>query len=181
VEIPTAEPVSGPQTLGNAAGLPVAPVVDPIRLPVSRIARRADPVSMQVGGSSESVNSVLQNEEFDDEDDSRSQSHSSAQSSPGPQNRAQMPQGGGRAPVVTFGFTPDSKYESREFEKMSEQYVAVTKKEKMKRACYRCGKRKWESCLVCDARYVLQLLYAKDDGINGRRPQVRHLYRPTNR
>jgi hypothetical protein len=168
--IPMAEPVSGPQMLGNGGGLPVAPVVDPIRLPVSRIARCADPVSMQVGGSSESVNSVLQNEEFDEEDDSRSHSHNSAQSSPGPHNRTDM-QEGRRAPVVTFGFTPDSKYENKEFEEMSEQYVAVTKKEKRKRACHRCGKRKWESkesCLVCDARYcsycVLRMMGSMPEG-----------------
>uniref|UniRef100_A0A0E0IZE5 Uncharacterized protein n=1 Tax=Oryza nivara TaxID=4536 RepID=A0A0E0IZE5_ORYNI len=170
VEIPTAEPVSGPQRLGNGGGLPV---VEPIPLPVSRIARCAEPVSAQVGGgSSDSVNSVLQNEEFDDDDDdSRSLSHDSAQSSPGPQDRSRRTQEGRRGATVTFGFTPDSKCESKEFEEMSEQYVAVTKKEKRRRACYRCGKRKWESkeaCIVCDARYcgycVLRMMGSMPEG-----------------
>ncbi|EES04317.1 hypothetical protein BDA96_04G002300 [Sorghum bicolor] len=168
--IPTAEPVSGSQVLG---ALPVAPVVQPIRLPVSRIARCADPVAAQPAGSSESV---LHNQEFSDDDDqaddSRSQSHGSAQTSPGPQNR----QEGRRPPVVTFGFTPDTKYDSNQFEDMSEQYVAVTKKDKTttttrRRACYRCGKRKWESkesCLVCDARYcsycVLRMMGSMPEG-----------------
>ncbi|XP_006662810.1 extra-large guanine nucleotide-binding protein 3 [Oryza brachyantha] len=171
VEIPTAEPVSGPQRLGNGGGLPVAPIVEPIPLPVSRIARCAEPVSAHVGGSSDSVDSVLQNEEFDDDDDSRSLSHDSAQSSPGPQDRNHRMQDGRRGPTVTFGFTPDSNYGSREFGEMSEQYVAVTKKEKRRRACYRCGKRKWESkesCLVCDARYcgycVLRMMGSMPEG-----------------
>ncbi|KAF0894685.1 hypothetical protein E2562_001978 [Oryza meyeriana var. granulata] len=170
VEISTAEPVSGLQRIGNGGGLPVAPIVEPIPLPVSRIARCAEPVSAQVGGSSDSVNSVLQNEEFDDDDDSCSLSHDSAQSSPGPQDRNHHMLEGRRGPTVTFGFTPDSKYKSKEFEEMSEQYVAVTKKEK-RRACYRCGKRKWESkesCLVCDARYcsycVLRMMGSMPEG-----------------
>ncbi|KAE8795274.1 extra-large guanine nucleotide-binding protein 3 [Hordeum vulgare] len=153
-EIPTAESASGPHT----RGLPVAPVVEPVRLPVSRIARCAEPAAAArqgSDGSSGSVNSVLQNEELDDEDDdSRSRSHGSAQSSPGPGSRD-----GRRAPVVTFGFTPDNKYVGSG-DDMSEQYVAVTKQEKRRRrrrmACNRCGKRKWESkeaCIVCDARY----------------------------
>ncbi|XP_020157562.1 extra-large guanine nucleotide-binding protein 3 [Aegilops tauschii subsp. strangulata] len=178
-EIPTAEPASGPQTLGGGGrGVPVAPVVEPIRLPVSRIARCAEPAGAARqggdgdggGGSSESVNSVLQNGEFEDEDDdSRSRSHGSAQSSPGTGSRD-----GRRAPVVTFGFTPDSKY-GESGDDMSEQYVAVTKQEKRRRrrrmACNRCGKRKWESkeaCIVCDARYcgycVLRMMGSMPEG-----------------
>ena len=192
VEIPTAEPASGPQSLGNGrGGLPVAPVVvEPIPLPVSRIARCAEPDSAAAaagggdGGSSESVDSVLQNGEFDDEEeeDSRSQSHGSAQSSPGPRSVREEHDGrrGGR-PVVRFGFTPDSKYNDDESDGMSpEQYDAaagVTKKEKRRRrmrrrmACNRCGKRKWESkeaCVVCDARYcgycVLRMMGSMPEG-----------------
>ncbi|KQJ92764.1 extra-large guanine nucleotide-binding protein 3 [Brachypodium distachyon] len=162
--VPTAEPVSGPQGfLGNGGGLPVAPVVARIARPVPTQAGAAG------GGSSESVNSVLQNEEFDDEDDSRSQSHGSAQSSPGPRNGGHD---GRRAQMVTFGFTPDSKYESNEFDEMSEQFVAVSKKDRKRRKpCNRCGKRKWESkeaCLVCDARYcghcVLRMMGSMPEG-----------------
>ncbi|KAI5003914.1 hypothetical protein ZWY2020_031157 [Hordeum vulgare] len=168
-EIPTAERASGPHT----RGLPVAPVVEPVRLPVSRVAPCAEPATAArqgADGSSGSVNSVLQNEEFDDEDgDSRSRSHGSAQSSPGPGSRD-----GRRAPVVTFGFTPDSKY-GGSGDDMSKQYVAVTKQEKRYRrrrmACNRCGKRKWESkeaCIVCNARYcgyfVLRMMGSMPEG-----------------
>ncbi|KAM0893455.1 hypothetical protein ACQ4PT_025073 [Festuca glaucescens] len=179
--IPTAEPASGPQSLvGGGGGLPVAPVVvDPIPLPVSRIARCAEPEAAGGGGSSESVNSVLQNGEFDDdeEEDSRSQSHGSAQSSPGPRSGREAHDGRRGGPVVTFGFTPDSKYNGESNGMSSEQYdvAAVTKKEKRRRrrrmACNRCGKRKWESkeaCIVCDARYcgycVLRMMGSMPEG-----------------
>ncbi|CAM0948320.1 unnamed protein product [Alopecurus aequalis] len=183
--IPTAEPASGPQSLGDVGGgLPVAPVVvEPIPLPVSRIARCAQPESAAAGGggggSSESVDSVLQNGEFDDDEDSRSQSHGSAQSSPGPRSGRD----GRRNPVVTFGYTPDSKYNGDESDEMSpeQRYGAAgdaTKNEKRRRrrmrrrmACNRCGKRKWESketCIVCDARYcgycVLRMMGSMPEG-----------------
>ncbi|KAI5009659.1 hypothetical protein ZWY2020_011796 [Hordeum vulgare] len=166
VEIPTAERASGPHT----RGLPVAPVVELVRHPVSRNARCAEPAGQGGDGSSGSVNSVMQNEEFHDEDDdSRSRSHGSAQSSPGPGS-----QDGRRAPVVTFGFTPDSKY-GGSGDDMSEQYVAMTKQEKRRcrrrMACNRCGKRKWESkeaCIVYDARYcgyfVLRMMGSMPEG-----------------
>nr|CAD1831017.1 unnamed protein product [Ananas comosus var. bracteatus] len=152
--IPTAEPVSESQRPANGFA---PPVIDPIPLPVPRIAKCAKPSSDSPpasGGSSGSVNSVLHNPEFSD-GVSRSESHGSARSSPGPNtNRpANEPK---RASVVTFG--GDSKYEAKEFDEMSEppHYVAVSRTEKRRRVCYRCGKRKWESkesCLVCDARY----------------------------
>ncbi|RRT86030.1 hypothetical protein B296_00002047 [Ensete ventricosum] len=130
------------------------PVVDPIPLPVSRIARCADPPprSPQVSGSSESVDSVLQNGEFSD--DSPSGSPVSAHSMPNGQP-SQPVNEGRRASVVTF----EEKSESREiYEDVtgSPQHGGVTRNDKRKRVCYRCGKRKWESkeaCLVCDARY----------------------------
>ncbi|URD74184.1 Guanine nucleotide-binding protein alpha-2 [Musa troglodytarum] len=149
--IPTAEPVLGSHRSVND-GRP--PVVDPIPLPVSRIARCADPPprSPQVPGSSESVDSVLQNGEFSE--DSPSGSPVSACSMPNGQP-SQPVNEGRRASVVTF----EEKSESKEiYEDVmgSPQYVGVTRNDQRKRVCYRCGKRKWESkeaCLVCDARY----------------------------
>jgi hypothetical protein len=176
--IPTAEPASGSQNFGHTGGLPVAPVVvEPIPLPVSRIAQCAEPdTAGGGGGSSESVDSVLQNGEFDDDEDSRSQSHGSAQSSPGPRSGREAHDGRRAGPMVTFGFTPDSKYND-ESDEMSEQCdVAVMTKEKRRRmrrrmACNRCGKRKWESkeaCIVCDARYcgycVLRMMGSMPEG-----------------
>ncbi|PKA61658.1 Guanine nucleotide-binding protein alpha-1 subunit [Apostasia shenzhenica] len=159
--IPTADPFSDSQSqlVANGAGPP--PVMDPIRLPISRIAGCAGspPLSPRGSRSSESVVSVLQNQEFSDASHSQSPGspHSSAtvQSSPGrqpnqPANEVK------RVSVVTFENV--QKSDNNEFYvggSASPQYVAVSKKEKRKRVCYRCGKRKWEreSCLVCSARY----------------------------
>ncbi|XP_042378127.1 extra-large guanine nucleotide-binding protein 3-like isoform X1 [Zingiber officinale] len=149
--IPTAETASGSHRFLNSTAPPIA---DPIPLPVSRIARCADPSprSPQASGSSESVDSVLQNEEFTDA--SPSGSPVSAHSMPNGQSSRSVNEGR-RASVVTF----EEKSESKDlFEDLSgsPQYVGVTSKEKRKKVCYRCGKRKWERkevCLVCDARY----------------------------
>ncbi|WOK94962.1 extra-large guanine nucleotide-binding protein 3 [Canna indica] len=149
--IPTAEPA--PQSHWSRNGTH-PPVVEPIPLPVSRIARCAEPPprSPQASGSSESVDSVLQNEEFSDA--SHSGSPVSAHSLPNGQP-SQPANDGRRTSVVTF----EEKQESRDLSEdlpVSPQYVGVTSKEKRKRVCYRCGKRKWERkevCLVCDARY----------------------------
>ncbi|KAL6861408.1 hypothetical protein ACP4OV_017108 [Aristida adscensionis] len=159
--IPTAEPASGPLGLGNGV-VPVAPVIGPVRpsLPVSQVAQRAGQSGAQARRRSEPVNPAFQDEEFSDEDshDSRSVSHepATAKSLQGRNaSRPSAPQGR-RAQVVTFGLDEDSKYESKEFDEASEQYVAVTRKEKKGRTCCRCGKNKWESkesCIVCDAKY----------------------------
>ncbi|RWW26555.1 hypothetical protein GW17_00009051 [Ensete ventricosum] len=149
--IPTAETAPGSHRSVNGT---VPPVVDPIPLPVSRIARCADPPprSPQTSGSSESVDSVLQNEEFSDA--SRSDSPVSTHSAPNGQPSQPVDEER-RTSVVTF----EEKSESKELYSDlsgSTRYVGVTRREKRKRVCYRCGKRKWESkevCLVCDARY----------------------------
>lgn len=157
--IPTAEPISDSQRSINGV---MPPVVDPIPLPVSRIAGCAGSPQLQSprnsgrSGSSESVVSVLQNEEFSDNSQSESPT-GSAQSSPGrqPTQAVNEPR---RVAVVTF--EPVEKCKSSELyverPASSPRYVGVSRKEKRKRVCYRCGKRKWESkesCLVCDSRY----------------------------
>ncbi|XP_020240770.1 extra-large guanine nucleotide-binding protein 3 isoform X2 [Asparagus officinalis] len=158
--IPTAEPVSESQRSVDGV---VPPVVDPIPLPVSRIEGCAgSPSQFQSHrdsggsgseGSEQSVVSVLQNEEFSDNSGSESGT-GSAQSSPGPQSVNEQR----RVAVVTFDTVDKSKSSELYMETTasSPQYVGVSGKEKRKRVCYRCGKRKWESkesCLVCDSRY----------------------------
>ncbi|CAL9210743.1 unnamed protein product [Musa hybrid cultivar] len=149
--IPTAEPALSRRR--SASGT-LSPVLDPIPLPVSRIAHCADHPSRspQDSGSSESVDSVLQNEEFSDA--SHSVSPVSAHSLPNEQP-SQLVNEGRRASVVTFEENSENKKLYHDFSG-SPQYVGVTRKDKRKKVCYRCGKRKWESkevCLVCDSRY----------------------------
>ena len=159
LSIPTADPASDSQVFTN--GVP-PPVIDPIPLPISRITDRlannnSVEHSPRASGSSESVVSVLQNNR---EFTSRSHSESplsSAHSSPGRQQRQSVSNEGRRVQMVTFD--PVQRMVSQELYEdsvASPQYVGVTRKDKKKRACYRCGKRKWESkesCLVCDAKY----------------------------
>ncbi|KAI3792909.1 hypothetical protein L2E82_06802 [Cichorium intybus] len=136
---------------------PTPPVIEPIPLPVSYIARVAESEnqSPRLSGSSESVVSVLHN------GDSFSASPSG---SPGSvQNHRDDGHGNevrrGRGPVVTFNTVDRS--ETRDERPGYSEYVAVSKEKKKKkttkrRVCYRCGKGKWEtkeSCLVCDAKY----------------------------
>ncbi|KAL8107673.1 hypothetical protein AgCh_024178 [Apium graveolens] len=137
----------------------VPPVVEPISLPVSRIAGNVNSSpnrSPRVSGSSESEVSVLHNR------DSSSGSFSGSPSSVNNQRNNVRQQSVRRAPVVTFN-TVD-RTESKEVDKEEPgypEYVGVTKEKKKKkkakrRVCYRCGKGKWEtkeSCLVCDAKY----------------------------
>ncbi|KAJ0968052.1 hypothetical protein J5N97_024969 [Dioscorea zingiberensis] len=156
--IPTAEPISISQRSLNGV---IAPVVDPIPLPVSRVARvtGSPSHSPQASGSSESVASVLQNQEFPSRshsERSHSESAGSSHSSPGSQPM-NAPNEARRVTVVTFENVDKSDTKELYLERStSTQYVGVSRREKRRRACYRCGKRKWESkesCFVCDARY----------------------------
>lgn len=139
------------------------PVVDPIPLPVSRIANVTSPRTQSPRisvGSSESEVSVLQNPDF---------SSASPSASPG---SAHNPLHSGstlsvnevrRAPVVTFNTVERSDSERKEVNTEAQvypEYVGVSREKKKKtkriRVCYRCGKGKWEtkeSCLVCDSKY----------------------------
>uniref|UniRef100_A0A5B7AHD4 Putative extra-large guanine nucleotide-binding protein 3 n=1 Tax=Davidia involucrata TaxID=16924 RepID=A0A5B7AHD4_DAVIN len=169
-QLPKVEPLDV-----NSAGIPMAsvaeplsesrrsvthdppPVIEPIPLPVSRIAGVTSPPtqSPRISGSSESVVSVLQNPDFSSA--SPSASPGSAHNSP---NNApeQLDNEVRRVPVVTFNTVDRSERKEVDVEKsVFPAYVGLSKeKKKKKRVCYRCGKGKWEtkeSCLVCDAKY----------------------------
>ncbi|CAA3013061.1 extra-large guanine nucleotide-binding 3-like [Olea europaea subsp. europaea] len=154
--IPTAEPLSESR---RSFARDAAPVIEPIPLPVSRIANVTSPTnqSPRISGSSESVVSVLQNPE------SSSRSHSA---SPGSvhsrcNNAPKEPPGEGkRATVVTFNTVDRSERRVIDMEKqLFPEFVGVIKEKKKRkktRVCHRCGKGKWEtkeSCLVCNAKY----------------------------
>ena len=142
--IPIAEPLSeSRRSLSNG----VAPGIEPIPLPVSRIAgvTSSPSHSPRVSYSSESQVSVLQNPDS---------SSGSPSASPGSVLNHQ----GRRAPVVTF--VDRSERVTGEIEnQVFPEDVGVSKerkKNKKSRVCHRCGKGKWESkesCLVCDAKY----------------------------
>ncbi|PQQ05111.1 extra-large guanine nucleotide-binding protein 3 [Prunus yedoensis var. nudiflora] len=153
--IPTAEPLSESQRSVTNTG---PPVIEPIPLPVSRIAgvTSSPTQSPRVSGSSESVVSVLQNPDF---------SSASPSASPGsvhnPPNihPKQVSNEVKRAPVVTFNTVDRSQRKEVDVEQpVFTAYVGVSKEKKKKksRVCFRCRKGKWEtkeSCLVCDAKY----------------------------
>ncbi|XP_075518077.1 LOW QUALITY PROTEIN: extra-large guanine nucleotide-binding protein 3-like [Primulina tabacum] len=154
--IPIAEPVSQSR---RSVTHDMAPVVEPIRMPMSRIASVANHSnqSPRMSGSSESEVSVLQNADF---------SSPSPSASPGSvhSRRSYVPKDSSndvrRSTVVTFNTVDRSDRRVTDAEKqVFPEYVGVTKEKKRRkktRVCYRCGKGKWEtkeSCLVCDARY----------------------------
>ncbi|KAL0447732.1 UNVERIFIED_CONTAM: Extra-large guanine nucleotide-binding protein 3 [Sesamum latifolium] len=154
--IPIAEPISESR---RSVTRDNAPVIEPIPLPMSRIARVTSQPhhSPRMSGSSESVVSVLQNDDF---------SSPSASASPGSVHSRQSnvpkepPSEGRRATVVTFNTVDRSERRVVDTDKqVFPEYVGVTKEKKKRkktRVCYRCGKGKWEtkeSCLVCDAKY----------------------------
>ncbi|CAL5432162.1 unnamed protein product [Camellia sinensis] len=154
--VPVVEPLSESR---RSVTCDAPPVIEPIPLPVSRLAGVTSPPtqSPRISGSSESVVSVLQNPDF---------SSASPSASPGsvhnpPNNSSRhLVNEGRRAPVVTFNTVDRSERKDIDVEKqVFPKYVGVVKEKKKKmkrRICYRCGKGKWEtkeSCLVCDAKY----------------------------
>ncbi|XP_051129436.1 extra-large guanine nucleotide-binding protein 3 [Andrographis paniculata] len=155
--IPVADPIVESRRSMNSA-----PVIEPIPLPMSRIANVASPgnQSPRMSGSSESMASVLQNDGFS----SPSGSGSPASGNDDPGGPRGLAGEGKRATVVTFNTTYNrverSERRSMDGEKqVFPEYVGVTKEKKKRkktRVCYRCGKGKWENkeaCLVCDAKY----------------------------
>lgn len=151
--IPVAEPVSGSRSF---SGLETAPAIEPIRLPVSRIATVTHDQSPRMSGSSESVVSVLQNADSSSPSPSASPGSMYSQHS----NVPREPANDGRRPVVTFNTVDRSERRAADAEKqVYPEFVGVAKekkKRKITRFCNRCGKGKWEtkeSCLVCNAKY----------------------------
>ncbi|CAL1399529.1 unnamed protein product [Linum trigynum] len=152
--IPTAEPLE--VSNGSAVNLG-PPVINPIPLPVSYIARVTDSPaqSPRASASSESVVSVLQNP-----DSSSASASASPASARNPPNHV-VANEARRVPVVKFhsvDTSTHSKGSDTDRSVYPEYVVGVSKEKKKKRSrvCYRCGKGKWElkeSCLVCDAKY----------------------------
>ncbi|KAK4486333.1 hypothetical protein RD792_009004 [Penstemon davidsonii] len=151
--IPIAEPVSESRRSLNRD---TAPVIEPIPLAVSRIARVTSPTnqSPRLSASSESVVSVLQNDDFS------SRSPSASPGSVNSQQNKEPSDEGRRATVVTFNTVDRSERRGVDTEKqVFPEFVGVTKEKKKRkktRVCFRCGKGKWEtkeSCLVCDVKY----------------------------
>lgn len=157
--IPTASVADSFSESRRSAAVDVPPVIEPIPLPVSRIASVTSPPdqSPRLSGSSESVVSVLQDPDFSSASPSASpvSVHNPVDGAP-----KQSANEGRRAPVVKFNTMERSERKAVESEKqVFPEYVGVSKEKKKKkksRVCYRCGKGKWEtkeSCLVCDAKY----------------------------
>jgi hypothetical protein len=153
--IPTASVAeSFTESRGRSTKHESPPIVEPIPLPVSRIARVTSHSfqSPRASGSSESEVSVLENPDF---------SSASPSASPGSvQNNNNLNR---RAPVVTFNTVDTTeRNEADAAAQAYPEYVGVSKEKKKKkktkrvRVCYRCGKGKWEtkeSCLVCSSKY----------------------------
>lgn len=155
--IPTAEALSESHDRSVENGR-LQQVVDPNPLTVSSISGQASSSRRSPRGSrsSESVVSVLQNEEFSSQ--SNSESPGSVHRSPSAQSSPRRPTYRMVNEVKMVTFESIEKPNSKELYaggSASPQYVGLSRKEKMS-VCYRCGKRKWErkeSCFVCDARY----------------------------
>lgn len=154
--IPIAEPVTESRRSVARDG---APIVEPIPLPMSRIAGVTSPTnqSPRISRSSESGVSVLQNNDFPSHSASASPGSVNSQDSKAEKEHANE---GRRATVVTFNTVERSERRVVDTEKqVYPEFIGVTrekKKRKKTRVCYRCGKGKWEtkeSCLVCDAKY----------------------------
>ncbi|CAI9772257.1 unnamed protein product [Fraxinus pennsylvanica] len=154
--IPIAEPLSESR---RSFARDASPVIEPILLPVSRIASVASQPnqSPRISGSSESVVSVLQNPESSSRSPSASPGsvHSRCNYAP-----KELPGEGKRATVVTFNTVDRSERRVVDVEQqLFPEFIGVTKEKKKRkktRVCYRCGKGKWEtkeSCLVCDLKY----------------------------
>lgn len=157
--IPTASVAESFSESRRSATLDVPPVVEPIPLPVSRIAGVTSPPdqSPRLSGSSESVVSVLQDPDFSSASPSASPVSVNNPPDSAPKQSANE---GRRAQVVTFNTVERSERKVVESEKqVFPEYDGLSKenkKKKQSRVCYRCGKGKWEtkeSCLVCDAKY----------------------------
>ncbi|KAG0486757.1 hypothetical protein HPP92_008852 [Vanilla planifolia] len=159
--ISAAEPLHETYGQPELNGALQLPVLDPVPQLVPHITSDAGSSqrSRRVSSGSESVVSVLQNQEFSGESNSVSPgseiSCGSAQSSPcRPANRVENEVK--RVPVVTFeGIEKPNAKESYAGGMAALEYPGISRKEKTS-VCCRCGKKKWErkeSCLVCDARY----------------------------
>ncbi|KAF6148647.1 hypothetical protein GIB67_042606 [Kingdonia uniflora] len=147
------------------------PVIEPIPLPVSCIADATGSGSSlgqspsrnsgSLESETESVVSVLQNPNSPSASSSGSpRSPNSIHDNSSSGSPRQTPLETRRAPVVKFDTVDRSERKNVDEETPSYpevlDYVGVTRKEKKKKVCSRCGKGKWEGkecCLVCDARY----------------------------
>ncbi|CAA0811691.1 Extra-large guanine nucleotide-binding protein 3 [Striga hermonthica] len=161
--IPTADPLSESR---RSVARDSAPVIEPIPLPRRRLSQ-----------STESVVSVLQNDDFSSRSGSGSGSPGSVhswQDGPLPPNEARRPM------VVTFNTADRSERQlaDREKQVLPEFVVGLAKEKKKKkkkrkkaRVCYRCGKGKWE------IKEILQQLCAPSHGLDARRTplEVKHI------